>query len=139
MKRISKESKKSDILDAEYLEDNVIPFPHSLEGKRSVVIPKGENATHLVTITIGGDSLKGLGITHGDQLVCRTNIKHSEVKNGRLVVADIPGLGMVVKLFYRSNNMIILQSANPKCEPLIYRDDAIQIRAVVIQSIKNWN
>jgi SOS-response transcriptional repressor LexA len=55
-----------------------------------------------------------------------------------LVVAQLPCLGLVVKFFFRFESRIILRSANPRCEDLIYDADLVEVKAIVLQSIKNW-
>ena len=108
-------------------------------GKRPVTVPDSRRTEGLVTVSVCGDSLRDLGITDGDQLICQTKFEKSEVKNGKLVVAQLPCLGLVVKFFFRFENKIILRSANPRYEDLIYDADLVEIKALVIQSVKNWD
>ena len=117
-------------------------------GKTIEFIPRGKSAVNLshslktdglVTVTVSGDSLRDLGITDGDRLICQTKFEKSEVRNGRLVVAQIPCAGLVVKFFYQMESKIILRSANPRYEDLIYDADLIEIKAIVVQSVKNWD
>ena len=115
----------------------VIEFiPH---GKRAVNIPESRRIEGLVTVSVCGDSLRDLGINDGDQLVCQTRFEKSEVKSGKLIVAQLPCLGLVVKFFFQFETKIILRSANPVYEDLIYDADLVEIKAIVIQSIKNWD
>jgi SOS-response transcriptional repressor LexA len=108
-------------------------------GKRPVVLPQSRRTEGLVTVTVSGDSLRDMGVHDGDQLICQTKFEKSEVKNGKLVVALLPCLGLVVKFFYQFKNKIILRSANPRYEDLIYDGDLVEIKAIVIQSVKNWD
>jgi SOS-response transcriptional repressor LexA len=108
-------------------------------GKRPVSVPGSLRTEGLVTVSVCGDSLRDLGITDGDQLICQTKFEKSEVKNGKLVVAALPCLGLVVKFFFRFEKKIILRSANPRYEDLIYDADLVEIKALVIQSVKNWD
>jgi SOS-response transcriptional repressor LexA len=108
-------------------------------GKSSVSIPQSQKTEGLVTVTVSGDSLRDLGIADGDRLICQTKFEKSEVKNGKLVVAQLPCLGLVVKFFFQFENKIILRSANPRYEDLIYDGDLVEIKAIVIQSVKNWD
>ena len=108
-------------------------------GKRPVTLPQSRRTEGLVTVTVSGDSLRDMGINDGDNLICQTKFEKSEVKNGKLVVAQLPCLGLVVKFFYQFKNKIILRSANPRYEDLIYDGDLVEIKAIVIQSIKNWD
>jgi SOS-response transcriptional repressor LexA len=108
-------------------------------GKRPVIVPSSKRTEGLVTVSVCGDSLRDLGINDGDNLICQTKFEKSEVKNGKLVVAQLPCLGLVVKFFFQFENKIILRSANPRYEDLIYDADLVEIKAIVIQSIKNWD
>ena len=109
------------------------------QGKRLVALPASQRVEGLVTVTVCGDSLCDLGINDGDRLICQTNIEKYEVKNGRLVIAQLPCLGLVVKFFFRFENKIVLRSANPRYEDLIFDEDLVTIKALVIQSVKNWD
>jgi SOS-response transcriptional repressor LexA len=154
MKRIPKTSKKGDILDAEYLEiettaprSNIIPFPTNIRKfkeenplpKRVQSVPEKMVGQDFVTVTVQGDSLRDLGIADGDSLICQRDFDRSELKNGKLVVAQLPCLGLVVKFLYLLGNKIILRSANPRFEDLIYAADLVEVKAIVVQSVKNWN
>jgi SOS-response transcriptional repressor LexA len=109
------------------------------QGKRTIALPAGRRTEGLVTVTVCGDSLSDLGISDGDRLVCQTNIEKYEVKNGKLVIAQLPCLGLVVKFFFRFEDKIILRSANPRYEDLIFDIDSVTVKALVVQSVKNWD
>lgn len=108
-------------------------------GKRSVTLPASQRTEGLVTVTVCGDSLCDLGINDGDHLICQTNIEKHEIKNGKLVVAQLPCLGLVVKFFFCFEDKIVLRSANPRYEDLIFDADLVTVKAIVVQSIKNWD
>ncbi len=108
-------------------------------GKQRVIVPTSQRTEGLVTVSVCGDSLRDLGINDGDNLICQTKFEKSEVKNGKLVVAQLPCLGLVVKFFFQFETKIILRSANPRYEDLIYDADLVEIKAIVIQSVKNWD
>jgi SOS-response transcriptional repressor LexA len=109
------------------------------QGKRSVTVPASQRTEGLVTVTVCGDSLCDLGINDGDSLICQTNIEKYEIKNGKLVIAQLPCLGLVVKFFFRFDDKIVLRSANPRYQDLIFDVDLVTVKAIVIQSIKNWD
>ncbi len=108
-------------------------------GKHTVMLPHSLRTEGLVTVSVCGDSLRDLGINDGDQLICQTKIERAEVKNGKLVIAQLPCLGLVVKFFFQFENKIILRSANPRYEDLIFDADLVEIKAIVIQSVKIWD
>jgi len=107
-------------------------------GKRSVSLPQSLKTDGLVSVTVCGDSLRDIGIADGDNLICQTKFEKSEVKNGKLVVAQLPCLGLVVKFFFQFENKIVLRSANQRYEDLIYDAELVEIKAIVIQSVKSW-
>jgi SOS-response transcriptional repressor LexA len=109
------------------------------QGKRVVAMPASQRHDGLVTVTVCGDSLCDMGINDGDRLICQTNIEKYEVKNGKLVIAQLPCLGLVVKFFFRFEDKIVLRSANPRYEDLIFDADLVTIKAIVTQSVKNWD
>lgn len=92
----------------------------------------------IATMTVNGDSLVDVGINDGDELIIQTKFAKEEVKNGKLVIAELPCTGNVVKFFYRFEGKIVLRSANPKYEDLIYDEDIVIIKAIVLKSSKNW-
>ncbi|MGC2237350.1 MAG: S24 family peptidase [Pyrinomonadaceae bacterium] len=108
-------------------------------GKRAVSLPASQRAEGLVTVSVCGDSLTDLGINDGDSLVCQTHIEKHEIKNGKLVIAQLPCLGLVVKFFFRFEDKIVLRSANPRYEDLIFDVELVTVKAIVVQSIKNWD
>lgn len=108
-------------------------------GKQVVTVAASSRTEGLVTVTVCGDSLCDLGINDGDNLICQTHIEKSDVKNGKLVIAQLPCLGLVVKFFFQFEDKIVLRSANPRYEDLIYDAELVEIKALVVQSIKNWD
>ncbi|HEY8563575.1 MAG TPA: S24 family peptidase [Pyrinomonadaceae bacterium] len=124
--------------------NSVIPFPtnirkfraeNSIPKRISTVAAKGG----LVSVTVSGDGLKDMGTIGGDQLLCRTKFSKSDLRNGKLVVAQLPCLGLVVKFYYQIGGRIFLRSANKRFETLIYDADQVGIKAVIVQSTREWS
>ncbi len=92
----------------------------------------------IATMSVNGDSLIDVGINDGDELIIQTKFTKDDIKNGKLVIAELPCTGNVVKFFYKFDNKIVLRSANPRYRDLIYDEDLIVIKAVVLKSSKNW-
>jgi SOS-response transcriptional repressor LexA len=145
--------KPKGILDAPgfYSNGNVMPFPKDFKkfrkenplpkdplNKKLVYLPTSRAAEGLVTVAVCGDSLRDISIADGDRLICQTQFEASELKNGKLVVAQLPCLGLVVKFYFKAMGKIILRSANPRYEDLIYDAELVEVKAIVLQSIKNW-
>ncbi len=115
---------------------NVVEFIP--RGKSTIELSKGEYRNGMAKGTVSGNSLIDIGISNGDELLLQTRFEKSEVVNGKLVVALLP-IGLVVKFFYRFENKIVLRSANPNYEDLIYDEDLVMIKALVLKSIKDWS
>lgn len=117
-------------------------------GKVVEFIPRGRKRIYwsgddiqvkgIATMTVSGNSLIGVGINDGDELIIQTKFTQDDVKNGKLVIAELPCTGNVVKFFYRFDDKVILRSANPKYQDLIYDENLVVIKAIVLKSSKNW-
>ncbi|MEK7565095.1 MAG: transcriptional repressor LexA [Patescibacteria group bacterium] len=83
-------------------------------------------------LRVQGNSMIEEGIFDGDIVVIR---KQEVAENGQTVVAIIDEDEATLKKFYRENNRIRLQPANPRLFP-IYRDE-VEIRGVVVKIIRN--
>ncbi|GHU39246.1 LexA repressor [Spirochaetia bacterium] len=70
-------------------------------------------------VKVRGDSMIGIGIFDGDTAIIE---KQESARNGDVVVARIDD-GYVIKRFFKKNNIIKLQSENPKYHPTNYSDD----------------
>lgn len=103
---------------------------------------RSKSSDDLVTVTVSGDSLIGDGIHDGDRLLLRLNFETSEVKNGRLVVVSLPDGGLTVKHFYLVDNgdelRVRLAAANPAYEDLEFGLDEVEVKALVIESVRSW-
>lgn len=63
-----------------------------------------------------GDSMVGARIYDGDLLLIR---KQSEVESGEIAAVIIGGEDVVLKKYYREGDQVILQSENPKFNPIL--------------------
>lgn len=74
-------------------------------------------------LRVRGDSMIGDNIADGDYVICE---KRDTVHNGETVVALIEGEEATLKRFFRTTRGVRLEAANPKYEPIITKDVAIQ-------------
>lgn len=80
-----------------------------------------------------GDSMLDAGIGDGDLVVIKPQ---PEVENGEIALVNIGG-EVTIKYFYKKNNHYELRSANPKYDPMIYKQDAkVSILGKVVDIIK---
>jgi len=69
-------------------------------------------------LTVRGDSMKDVGIFHGDIAVIE---QHPTADNGEIVVAMIDD-AVTLKRFYRENNRVKLVAENPAYAPIYTQD-----------------
>ena len=91
------------VLSEERVEE-VLPLPQDFTGDGN-----------LFMLRVRGDSMVGAGILDGDFVVVR---QESEVRNGDIIVAGIPGEEATVKTYRKEGAEIILTPHNPRLEPM---------------------
>ncbi len=79
-------------------------------------------------LTVNGDSMVDAYIADGDMVLMEPIRELNFLKNGTIVSAMVPGSGTTLKYFFKKNNKIILEAANPNYDPLI-----LNLNEVVIQ------
>ena len=57
-------------------------------------------------------------IADGDMVLMEPIRDSFSLKNGTIVSALVPGLGTTLKYFFKKNNKIYLEAANPKYDPI---------------------
>lgn len=84
---------------------------------------------------VGGDSLSGIGIFHGDVILVDRAIRP---RHGLIVVAIVDG-SFTCKKLWQQGNQIKLQAANPAYSDIIPREgQTVEIWGVVLISIKRF-
>ena len=83
-------------------------------------------------LTVNGDSMKDAFIAHGDMVLMEPIIDKNYLKNGMIVSAMVPGLGTTLKYFFRKNNQIVLEAANPNYEPIILDPEEVSIQGKLL-------
>jgi repressor LexA len=89
------------------------------------------NTGNIFALEVKGDSMIGENIYEGDYVICK---KTATASNGQLVVAIVDNEDATLKRFYMENNLVRLQPANDKYEP-IYSDNC-RIEGVVIGLVR---
>ena len=69
-------------------------------------------------LTVNGDSMIDAFIADGDMVLMEKIKDTYSLKNGTIVSAMVPGLGTTLKYFFKRNEKIILEAANPNYEPI---------------------
>ena len=83
-------------------------------------------------LKVNGDSMKDAYIADGDMVLMEPVIEKSSLRNGMIVSAMVPGLGTTLKYFFRKNNQIILEAANPDYEPIKIDQNLVSIQGKLI-------
>ncbi|MBS0198134.1 MAG: transcriptional repressor LexA [Planctomycetes bacterium] len=80
-----------------------------------ILVPKGDRGTSTFALKVEGDSMRDEGILDGDYvLIERTQI----AQNGDRVVALLPDGSTTLKTFFKEDDHIRLQPANPQFDPI---------------------
>ena len=86
----------------------------------------------IFALTVNGDSMKDAFITDGDMVLMEPVFDKNYLKNGTIVSAMVPGLGTTLKYFFKKDNKIVLEAANPNYEPLILDLDEVSIQGKLL-------
>ena len=86
------------------------------------------NRKDVFALSVNGDSMIDASIAHGDMVLMSKVNDISEIRNGMIVSAMVPGLGTTLKYFLKKNNEIILEPANPSYDPIVLNYDQVSIQ-----------
>jgi SOS-response transcriptional repressor LexA len=89
------------------------------------------------TMTITGNSLSGVGIYDGDEVVCKKTFSKKEIGRNTICIVYIPATGEVVakKIDFR-DDYLILRSCNADYPDMKVKPDDVDIRGIVIQLVR---
>jgi repressor LexA len=104
------------------------------EQQESVAVPSSLVRRNTYALRVRGHSMIDDNIEDGDIIVVE---KRESAENGQTVVAMINGEQVTLKKFYVERDGIRLQPANPEMEPIILRNEEIQILGIVTGVIRN--
>ena len=76
------------------------------------------NKKDVFALTVNGDSMIDACIADGDMVLMEPIKDSYSLKNGNIVSAMVPGLGTTLKYFFKRNNKIFLEAANPNYDPI---------------------
>ena len=72
----------------------------------------------IFALTVNGDSMIDACIANGDMVLMEPIKDAYSLRNGTIVSAMVPGLGTTLKYFFKRENKIFLEAANPAYEPI---------------------
>ena len=83
---------------------------------------------NIFALTVNGDSMQDAFITDGDMVLMEPVLDKNYLKNGTIVSAMVPGTGTTLKYFFKKNNKIVLEAANPNYQPIILDPNEVTIQ-----------
>jgi len=82
----------------------------------------------IFALTVNGDSMIDACIADGDMVLMEPIKEVYSLRNGMIVSALVPGMGATLKYYFRKNNTVTLEAANPNYEPI-----KLDAQTVIIQ------
>ena len=82
----------------------------------------------IFALTVNGDSMIDACIADGDMVLMEPIKEVYSLRNGMIVSAFVPGMGTTLKYYFRKNNTVTLEAANPNYEPI-----KLDAQTVIIQ------
>tara|TARA_B100000886_G_scaffold130889_1_gene88240 strand:- start:2583 stop:3194 length:612 start_codon:yes stop_codon:yes gene_type:complete len=83
-------------------------------------------------LTVNGDSMVDAYIADGDMVLMEPVREFNYLKNGTIVSAMVPGSGTTLKYFFKKNNQIILEAANPNYDAIVLNLDEVVIQGKLL-------
>ncbi len=103
------------------------------ENDQSVAVPSHMVRRNTYALKVRGHSMIDDNIQDGDIVIIE---KRETAENGQSVVAMINGEQVTLKKFYVERDGIRLQPANPEMEPIILKNEDVQILGIVTGVIR---
>ena len=103
------------------------------EQQETVRVPANMVRKNTYALRVRGNSMIDDNIQEGDVIVIE---KREHAANGQTVVAMINGEHVTLKKFYVERDGIRLQPANPEMQPIILKNEDVQILGIVTGVIR---
>lgn len=114
----------------------VIPFPAQSAATLTALTREEEALADrglIKTMTIVGDSLEGVGIYNGDEVIVKKICDKKDITRKTVCVVYIPSTGEVCGKRVRfARGAVTLESCNPDVPPMYFHPDEIEIRGTII-------
>ena len=86
----------------------------------------------IFALSVNGDSMIDACISHGDMVLMEPIKDSFFIRNGTIVSAMVPGMGTTLKYFFKRDDKIFLEAANPNYEPIIISPEEVQIQGKLL-------
>ena len=87
---------------------------------------------NVFALTVNGDSMIDACIADGDMVLMEPIKDSFSLRNGTIVSAMVPGLGTTLKYFFKRDNKIFLEAANPSYEPIELNLDEVSFQGKLL-------
>ena len=106
-----------------------------VEQQESIQVPANMVRRNTYALRVQGHSMIDDNIQDGDVIIVE---KRETAENGQSVVALINGEQVTLKKFYIEADGIRLQPANPDMEPIMLKNQQVQVLGIVAGVIRNF-
>ena len=86
----------------------------------------------IFALKVNGDSMIDACISDGDTVLMKPVKDFFSLRNGMIVSAMVPGSGSTLKYFFKKENKIYLEAANPSYEAIILDPDQVIIQGQLV-------
>ena len=83
-------------------------------------------------LTVNGDSMIDACIADGDMVLMEPIKDSFPLRNGTIVSALVPGLGTTLKYFFKKENKVYLEAANPTYDPIVLNLDQVILQGKLL-------
>ena len=83
-------------------------------------------------LTVNGDSMIDACIADGDMVLMEPIKDSFPLRNGTIVSALVPGLGTTLKYFFKKENKVYLEAANPAYDPIVLNLDEVVVQGKLL-------
>ncbi len=90
------------------------------------------NKKDVFALTVNGDSMIDACIADGDMVLMEPIKDSFSLRNGTIVSALVPGLGTTLKYFFKRDNKIYLEAANPTYDPIVINFDQVVLQGKLL-------
>jgi len=146
IRRLSNQARSIQLLNPEHSSPTTLPLlgyvtagqpVEAVVNAEEISVPesfltRGKN----YVLQVRGNSMIDEHIQDGDYVVIE---QREEAHNGEMVIALIDGENATLKKFYREDDKIRLQPANPALEPIWVKEDRIRIQGVVVGIMRKYS
>lgn len=119
----------------------LLTFPADRE-KESIALPpdlarKAQKGT-VDLVTIEGNSLEGIGIFDGDQVLCQTAVSRRQIKGKTICIVYLPETDetLAKRVIYK-NGVVVLRSFNPRIADITLRPEQVEVQGIVLKLLRD--